>query len=320
MKRIAILTSGGDAPGMNAAIRAIVRTAISEGLEVSGVIRGFEGLIDGQLLSLEMSSVSGILNRGGTILKSARSDRFKTKDGQREAVEHLRQYGIDGLITIGGSGTSRGAHDLAAEWDFSVINCPSTIDNDVAGTDFTIGFYTAVTTALDSIDRIRDTATAYDRVFIVEVMGRDAGHLALYSGVAGGAEYILTPEIPYKLEDICASLQRSKARGKSSNIIVLAEGAGEAPDLAAKIHAMIGFETRYLVIGHLQRGGPPNAFDRILASRLGSEAVKLLLSGETDKMVGIEKGELTIHPIPYSWENKKPIDMSMYQLAQILAK
>ena len=320
MKRIAILTSGGDAPGMNAAIRAIVRTAISEGLEVSGVMRGFEGLIDGQLMSLEMSSVSGILNRGGTILKSARSDRFKTKDGQRVAVEHLRQYGIDGLITIGGSGTSHGAHDLAADWDFPVINCPSTIDNDVAGTDFTIGFYTAVTTALDSIDRIRDTATAYDRVFIVEVMGRDAGHLALFSGVAGGAEYILIPEIPYTLEDICTSLQKSKARGKTSNIIVLAEGAGDAPDLAAKIHAMIGFETRYLVIGHLQRGGPPNAFDRILASRLGSEAVKMLLSGETDKMVGIEKGEISLHPIPYSWENKKPIDMSMYQLSQVLSK
>jgi 6-phosphofructokinase 1 len=319
MKRIAILTSGGDAPGMNAAIRAVVRTAIQEGVEVSGVIRGFEGLINGQIMGMDQSSVSGILNRGGTILKSARSEAFKTQDGQREAVEHLRQYGIDGLITIGGSGTSHGAHNLAHDWDFPVINCPSTIDNDVAGTDFTIGFYTAVTTALDAIDRIRDTATAYDRVFVVEVMGRDAGHLALYTGLAGGAEYILTPEIKYPLEDIAKKLMRSKARGKMSNIIVLAEGAGKAEDVSAKIEEMTGFESRYLVIGHLQRGGAPKAFDRILASRLGNAAVQLLLSGESDKMVGIEKNEITTHPIQYSWENKKPLDKDYYNLATILS-
>lgn len=319
MKRIAVLTSGGDAPGMNAAIRAVVRTAIQEGLEVSGIVRGFEGLIKGQIMGMDQSSVSGILNRGGTILKSARSEAFRTPDGQREAVEHLRQYGIDGLVTIGGSGTSRGAHDLAHDWDFPVINCPSTIDNDVAGTDFTIGFYTAVTTALDAIDRIRDTATAYDRVFVVEVMGRDAGHLALYTGLAGGVEYILTPEIKYPLEEIAKKLMRSKARGKMSNIIVVAEGAGKAEEVSQKIQEMTGFESRYLVIGHLQRGGAPKAYDRILASRLGHAAVELLLSGETDKMVGIEKNEITVHPIPYSWENKKPLDKDYYDLATILS-
>lgn len=319
MKRIGILTSGGDAPGMNAAIRAIVRTAISEGLEVCGIMRGFEGLIEGQIIPMNNSSVSGILNHGGTILKSARSQRYKTIEGQREAVGHLRQYGIDGLITIGGSGTSHGAHCLASEWDFPVINCPSTIDNDVAGTDFTIGFYTAVTTALDAIDKIRDTATAYDRVFVVEVMGRDAGHLALYSGLAGGAEYILVPEVSTSIDSICESLTKSKSRGKLSNIVIVAEGAGDSADIAKQINEKIGFETRYLVIGHLQRGGPPKAFDRILASQLGTAAVKALLSGKTDMMVGIEAGELTYHPISYSWENKKPIDMNLYKMAQILS-
>ncbi len=319
MKRIGILTSGGDAPGMNAAIRAIVRTAISEGLEVCGIMRGFEGLIEGQIIPMNNSSVSGILNHGGTILKSARSQRYKTIEGQREAVGHLRQYGIDGLITIGGSGTSHGAHCLAAEWDFPVINCPSTIDNDVAGTDFTIGFYTAVTTALDAIDKIRDTATAYDRVFVVEVMGRDAGHLALYSGLAGGAEYILVPEVTTSIDSICESLTKSKSRGKLSNIVIVAEGAGDSADIAKQINEKIGFETRYLVIGHLQRGGPPKAFDRILASQLGTAAVKALLSGRADMMVGIEAGELTYHPISYSWENKKPIDMNLYKMAQILS-
>jgi 6-phosphofructokinase 1 len=319
MKRIAILTSGGDAPGMNAAIRAVVRTAISEGLEVSGVQRGFDGLINGRFQSMELSSVSGILNRGGTILKSARCSEFNTKEGQRRAAENLRKYGIDGVITIGGSGTSRGAHALASEWGIPTINCPSTIDNDVSGTDSTIGFYTAVTTALEAIDRIRDTATAYDRVFVVEVMGRDAGHLALSTGIGAGAEYILIPEIPYSIAEISKEILAGKDRGKKSMIVVLAEGAGKAEQIAASITKRTGFETRYLVIGHLQRGGAPEAFDRILASRLGHYAVMVLKSGESDKMVGIEKNELVVHPIPYSWEKKKEIDKDLYRLARTLA-
>jgi 6-phosphofructokinase 1 len=319
MKRIAILTSGGDAPGMNAAIRAVVRTAISEGLEVSGVQRGFDGLINGRFQSMELSSVSGILNRGGTILKSARCSEFNTKEGQRRAAENLRKYGIDGVITIGGSGTSRGAHALASEWGIPTINCPSTIDNDVSGTDSTIGFYTAVTTALEAIDRIRDTATAYDRVFVVEVMGRDAGHLALSTGIGAGAEYILIPEIPYSIAEISKEILAGKDRGKKSMIVVLAEGAGKAEQIATSITKRTGFETRYLVIGHLQRGGAPEAFDRILASRLGHYAVMVLKSGESDKMVGIEKNELVVHPIPYSWEKKKEIDKDLYRLARTLA-
>jgi 6-phosphofructokinase 1 len=320
VKRIAVLTSGGDAPGMNAAIRAVVRTAIYEGLEVSGVQRGFDGLINGRFQSMELSSVSGILNRGGTILKSARCVEFGTKEGQRRAAENLRKYGIDGVVTIGGSGTSRGAHALAAEWGIPTVNCPSTIDNDVAGTDFTIGFYTAVTTALEAIDRIRDTATSYDRVFVVEVMGRNAGHLALSTGIGAGAEYILIPEIPYSIGDIAGEILAGKDRGKKSMIIVLAEGAGKAESVADDIAKQTGFDTRYLVIGHLQRGGAPEAFDRILASRLGHHAVKVLKSGESDRMVGIERNELVLHPIPYSWENKKEIDKDLYRLAHILSQ
>lgn len=319
MKRIAVLTSGGDAPGMNAAIRAVVRTAISEGLEVSGVQRGFDGLIKGWFQAMDLSSVSGILNRGGTILKSARATEFKEKTGQRKAAENLRKYGIDGVITIGGSGTSRGAHILAADWEIPTVNCPSTIDNDVAGTDYTIGFYTAVSTALEAIDRIRDTATSYDRVFVVEVMGRDAGHLALSTGLGAGAEYILIPEIPYSIDDICKELLAGKERGKKSMIMVLAEGAGSAEKVAEAIAQKIGFDTRFLVIGHLQRGGAPEAFDRILASRLGHYAVKVLKSGKTDVMVGVEKNELVVHPIPYSWENKKSIDCDLYNLARTLS-
>jgi 6-phosphofructokinase 1 len=320
VKRIAVLTSGGDAPGMNAAIRSVVRTAIPEGLEVSGVQRGFDGLICGWFQSMDLSSVSGILNRGGTILKSARCKEFTTREGQRKAAENLRKYGIDGVITIGGSGTSRGAHALAHEWGIPTINCPSTIDNDVAGTDYTIGFYTAVTTALEAIDRIRDTATAYDRVFVVEVMGRDAGHLALSTGIGAGAEYILIPEIPYDIDDIAEEILAGKDRGKKSMIIVLAEGAGKAEKVADDITKKTGFETRYLVIGHLQRGGAPEAIDRILASRLGNYAVKVLKSGESDKMVGIEKNELVMHPIPYSWEKKKEIDRDLYRLARTLSQ
>jgi 6-phosphofructokinase 1 len=320
VKRIAVLTSGGDAPGMNAAIRAVVRTAIPEGLEVSGVQRGFDGLINGWFQSMELSSVSGILNRGGTILKSARCKEFTTREGQRKAAENLRKYGIDGVITIGGSGTSRGAHALAAEWGIPTINCPSTIDNDVAGTDYTIGFYTAVTTALEAIDRIRDTATSYDRVFVVEVMGRDAGHLALSTGIGAGAEYILIPEIPYSIDDIAKEILAGKDRGKKSMIIVLAEGAGNAEKIADDITKKTGFDTRYLVIGHLQRGGAPEAIDRILASRFGNYAVKALKSGESDKMVGIEKNELVLHPIPHSWEKKKEIDRDLYQLARTLSR
>ena len=319
MKRIALLTSGGDAPGMNAAIRAVVRTAASEGLEVSGVQRGFDGLIKGLFQSMDLSSVSGILNRGGTILKSARCPEFGTKEGQRRAAENLRKYGIDGVVTIGGSGTSRGAHALAADWGIPTVNCPSTIDNDVAGTDFTIGFYTAVTTALEAIDRIRDTATAYDRVFVVEVMGRDAGHLALYTGLGAGAEYILLPEIPYSIDDISKEISAGKSRGKKSMIVVLAEGAGKAEKVAGRIGEKTGFETRFLVIGHLQRGGAPEAFDRILASRLGHHAVKVLKSGDSDKMVGVEKNELVVHPIPYAWEKKKEIDVDLFRLARTLS-
>jgi 6-phosphofructokinase 1 len=318
MKRIGVLTSGGDAPGMNAAIRSIVRTGIYHQFEMVGIMRGFEGLVNGEMTPMDLSSVSGILNRGGTILKSARSQVFKTKEGQQQAVEQIKKYKLDAVISIGGDGTSHGAHELAG-WGVQVINVPSTIDNDLAGTDYTIGFWTAVTTALDAIDKIRDTATAYDRLFVVEVMGREHGYIALQTGLAGGAEFILVPEIPYTIDGLCAKLETGKRRGKSSSIIVVAEGAGDAAVLAKQIKEKAGYDTRYCVIGHLQRGGIPVAFDRLLASRLGARAVELIESGETDKMVGIESNRFSLYPIPYSWEHTKPIQLELYNLGQILA-
>ncbi|MCX7919603.1 MAG: 6-phosphofructokinase [bacterium] len=318
MKRIGVLTSGGDAPGMNAAIRAIVRTGIYHGFEIIGIMRGFEGLIQGEFMPMNLSSVSGILNRGGTILKSARSQAFRTKDGQQLAVNQIKRHNLDAIITIGGDGTSHGAHELAG-WGVQVINVPSTIDNDLAGTDYTIGFWTAVTTALEAIDKIRDTATSYDRLFVVEVMGREHGYIALQTGLAGGAEFILVPEIPYTVDSLCEKLEAGKRRGKSSSIIVVAEGAGDAAELAQQIKDKVGYDTRYCVIGHLQRGGIPVAFDRILASRLGARAVELIESGETDKMVGIESNRFSVYPLPYSWQQTKPIQLELYNLGQILA-
>lgn len=318
MKRVGVLTSGGDAPGMNAAIRSVVRTGIYHQFEMVGIMRGFEGLIDGEFIPMDLSSVSGILNRGGTILKSARSLEFENKEGQQQAVNQIKKNRLDALITIGGDGTSHGAHDLAG-WGVQLVNVPSTIDNDIAGTDYTIGFWTAVTTALDAIDKIRDTATAYDRLFVVEVMGREHGYIALQTGLAGGAEFILVPEIPYTIDDLCAKLETGKRRGKSSSIIVVAEGAGSAAEIAQLIKEKAGYDTRYCVIGHLQRGGIPIAFDRILASRLGARAVELIESGETDKMVGIESNRFSVYPLSYSWEHTKPIQIELYNLGQILA-
>ncbi|MFB3895062.1 MAG: 6-phosphofructokinase [bacterium] len=318
MKRIGILTSGGDAPGMNAAIRSIVRTGIYHQFEIIGIMRGYEGLVNGEMNSMDLSSVSGILNRGGTILKSARSQAFRTKEGQQQALDQIKKNKLDAIITIGGDGTSHGAHELA-QLGIQVINVPSTIDNDLAGTDYTIGFWTAVTTALDAIDKIRDTATAYDRLFVVEVMGREHGYIALQTGLAGGAEFILIPEIPYTIDALCKKLDTGKRRGKTSSIIVVSEGAGNAADLAKQIKEKAGYDTRYCVIGHLQRGGIPVAFDRIHASRLGARAVELIESGESDKMVGIEADRFSLYPIPYSWETVKPIQLEYYHLGQILA-
>ena len=321
IRRIGILTSGGDSPGMNACIRAIVRKSIYHNLEVMGIYRGYAGLIEGEIRKLKANSVSGIIQRGGTILKTARSDFFKTTQGQKKAVENLKKAGINALIIIGGDGSFHGALVLDSKWGIPCLGIPGSIDNDLAGTDFSIGFMTAVNTALEAIDRIRDTATSHDRLFIIEVMGRTSGFIALWSGLAGGVEDILVPEIETNLNEVCSKLKKGRQRGKSSSIIIVAEGdeAGGAFDIAQKIREKINYEMRVVVLGHLQRGGPPGAVDRILATRLGAAAVETLLRGERKKMVGIINDKIVISPLETAWEKEKALNLDLYRLNEIMA-
>ncbi len=321
MRKIGVLTSGGDSPGMNPCIRAVVRKAIYEGLEVMGIKRGFRGLMEGDVEELHAHSVSGIIHQGGTILKTARAESFKTKEGQERAVKTIKKLGIEGLIVIGGDGSLRGAYTLDRDWDIPVIGVPASIDNDIAGTDFSIGFLTAVNTALEAIDRIRDTATSHNRLFIIEVMGRSSGFIALWAGLAGGAEDILIPERKTDLDEVCRKLEEGRLRGKSSSILVVAEGdeAGGAFEIAKRIEKKIGYETRVVVLGHLQRGGSPVALDRILATKLGTSAVELLIKGERRKMVGLISNQIKASPIEYAWKEKKKVDLSFYDLSQVMA-
>ncbi len=322
MKRIGVLTSGGDSPGMNAAIRAVTRAAIHHGLEVFGIERGYQGLIDGRFIPLDARSVGGIMNRGGTILRTARCNEFLEPEGRARAAEHLKSYRIDGLVTIGGDGTYRGAQRLYEEHGVKCIGLPGTIDNDIGGTDVTIGYDTALNTAVEAIDRIRDTAESHDRIFFIEVMGRHSGYLAMMSGIAGGAEAILVPETPTDLPGLAEGLRAGLARGKSSSIVVVAEGdeAGSAVDIAKAVTELGGFDScRVAVVGHLQRGGGPTAADRILASRLGVRAVEALLEGETAKMAGMQGGEVVLRPLSDTWEKKTTFDMFFCDLARILA-
>jgi 6-phosphofructokinase 1 len=291
VQRVGVLTSGGDAPGMNAAIRAVVRTCVSFGIEAVGIERGFHGLIHDQMRPLDARSVSGIIYQGGTMLRTARSEEFRTPEGRARAIENMGRHGIDGLVAIGGNGTYSGAKLLASECDVRVIGVPGTIDNDVPGTLYTIGFDTAVNTALDCIDRIRDTSEAFERVFVVEVMGRDAGFIAMESGLAGGAEAVLVPELPVDMEALCRSVERWQASGKKSCIIVVAEGAASGAEVAACIERGTGVSARLTVLGYIQRGGRPTARDRSLATRLGYHAVKLLAEGQRSLAVGIGEGE-----------------------------
>jgi len=321
MKRIGILTSGGDAPGMNACIRSVVRFAIYRGVEVIGVKRGYAGLIEGDIQPMNAGSVSGIIYQGGTILKTARSLYFMEEEGQRKAVENIKKFKIDGLIVIGGDGSLKGANILDEKWQVPVAGVPATIDNDLWGTDFTIGFLTAVETALEAIDKIRDTATSHERLFFVEVMGRTSGFIALWSGLAGGAEDVLIPEKNFSLEEICQKLEKGRKRGKVSSIIVVAEGnkLGNAFEIASKIGEKTNYETRVVVLGHLQRGGSPCAWDRILGTRLGKAAVKALIEGKRNIMVGIVNGKEKISPLPQVLKNKKNVDLELYSLNEIMA-
>ena len=322
MKRIGVLTSGGDSPGMNPAVRAVVRTGTYHGVEVFGIRHGYQGLIDGNLNPLGPRDVGGIIKRGGTILGSARCKAFYEPEGRVRAAETLKAHGIEGLIVIGGDGSYKGAEKLHEEHGVRCIGLPGTIDNDIGGTDYTIGYDTALNTAMEAIDRIRDTAESHDRIFFVEVMGRHSGYLAMMSGLAGGAEEILVPESPTDITQLVQHLRDIRAKGKMSAIVVVAEGddAGTAIDVARMVEQQSEFsDNRVVVIGHLQRGGPPTAFDRILATRLAVRAVEALLEGVTGKMVGINANNVALRPLSESWACRTQFDPNYIRLAHVLS-
>lgn len=321
MKKIGVLTSGGDAPGMNACIRAIVRCGVKEKLEVIGIRRGYAGLLEREFVKLGPRSVANIIHRGGTFLETARCEEMKTAEGMKKAVQVLHQESIEGLITMGGDGTFRGATALAKAGEIKVIGIPGTIDNDVYGTDYAIGFDTAINTALDAIDKIRDTAGSLQRPFFIEVMGKDRGFIALDVGVAGGAEDILIPEIETKIEELCLDISRNFKRGKKSSIVIVAEGddAGGVFRVAQQVWERLGLDYRVCVLGHIQRGGSPTARDRILASKLGAAAVDALVNGKSGYMVGEAKGEIVLTPLNETWEKRKELDNTLLQLVKILA-
>ncbi|MEI4799974.1 6-phosphofructokinase [Bacillus sp. NPDC077411] len=318
MKRIGVLTSGGDSPGMNAAIRAVVRKAIYHDLEVYGIYHGYAGLISGHIEKLELGSVGDIIHRGGTKLYTARCPEFKELEGQLKGIEQLKKFGIEGLVVIGGDGSYQGAKKLT-EHGFPCVGVPGTIDNDIPGTDFTIGFDTALNTVIDAIDKIRDTATSHERTYVIEVMGRHAGDIALWAGLADGAETILIPEAEYDMGDVIARLKRGSERGKKHSIIVVAEGVGSAIEIGKQIEEATNFDTRVTVLGHVQRGGSPSAMDRVLASRLGARAVELLLEGKGGRCVGIQDNQLVDHDIIEALAKKHEIDAEMYQLSKELS-
>lgn len=319
MQRLGVLTSGGDSSGMNAAIRAVVRKAIYHGREVMGIMRGYNGLIEGDLQPMNLGSVADIIHRGGTILHTARSEQFKTSEGRAKAFASIQRFGLQGLIVIGGDGSFRGALQFSREYNIPVIGIPGTIDNDIFGTDYSIGFDTAVNTVVDAINKIRDTATSHERTFIIEVMGRDSGWIALTAGLAGGAETILIPEKPLSIDEICDKLMRGYKRGKLHSIIIVAEGAASGLEVGRQIKEKTGFDTKVTILGHLQRGGTPTAFDRNLASRLGAAAVDLLLAGESGKMVGMISGRVVATDLQQAVQKKQLIDLDMYTLADILS-
>lgn len=319
MKGIAVLTSGGDAPGMNAAIRAVVRTGTSKGWEVFGVQHGYAGLMAGEIHLMGNRDVGGIIQQGGTILGSARAPEFKSEEGRQKALRQLQQKGIEGLVVIGGNGSQTGAYALS-QMGFPVVGVASTIDNDLYGSEITIGVDTALNIALEAIDRLKITASSHQRAFLIEVMGRDCGYLALMAGIAGGAEYVAIPEAPFEPEDIARELQLTYERGKKHCIIVVAEGAQYDADALAHYFkdAQFGFEIRAITLGHIQRGGSPGAFDRLLATRFGAAATRCLERGETGVLVGLNRGQITTTPLNEVVANKKQLDLSLIELQKEL--
>lgn len=318
MGKIGVLTSGGDAPGMNAAIRAIVRKGITENFEVYGIYYGYEGLINGTIKKMEVGTVGDIIHRGGTMLYSARSEKFRTNEGQELVVQQLKKHGIDNLVVIGGDGSIRGAETLT-KFGIKCIGVPATIDNDIYGIDYTIGFDTALNTVIDAIDKIRDTATSHERTYVVEVMGRDAGDLALYAGLAAGAESIIIPEKQEPFPKVIERLQKARERGKKHSIILLAEGVGDGVDYGRKIEKASSYETRVTVLGHIQRGGSPSAKDRVLASTLGGMAVELIVNNKSGMIVGYRNNKLVAQPINELLSKKHYIDENMYELSKDLS-
>ncbi|ANO33903.1 6-phosphofructokinase [Vibrio breoganii] len=318
IKKIGVLTSGGDAPGMNAAVRGVVRTALSKGVEVFGIYDGYQGLYEDRIHKLDRSSVSDVINKGGTFLGSARFPEFKDEAVRAKAIENLKKHGIEALVVVGGDGSYMGAKKLT-EMGYPCIGLPGTIDNDIAGTDYTIGYLTALNTVIDAIDRLRDTSSSHQRISIVEIMGRHCGDLTLMSAIAGGCEYIITPERQWSKEELITSIEEGIAKGKKHAIIALTELMFDANDLAKDIEAATGRETRATVLGHIQRGGRPTAFDRVLASRMGNYAVHLLLEGHGGRCVGIQKEELVHHDIIDAIENmRRPVRSDLYTVADEL--
>ncbi|MFW6035343.1 MAG: 6-phosphofructokinase [Halothermotrichaceae bacterium] len=331
MNKIAVLTSGGDAPGMNAAIRAVIRTALYHGIEAVGVKRGYSGLIEGDFEQMNRSSVSDVIQKGGTFLLSARCEEFKTKEGRKKAYDSMVEEGIEGLVVIGGDGSLNGAVKLYEETGIPVIGVPGTIDNDLAGTDYTIGFDTAMNTIVNAINKIRDTATSHERTFIIETMGRHSGFLTVMTGLAGGVEAALIPEHEFNIDKLCKKLDERQKKGRLHNIVLVAEGVGEdfktnrdinessAFSLGRIISERTSQETRVIILGHLQRGGSPTVQDRLLASRMGAKAVELLLDGETTKMVGLKGNEIVYNNINDIMSKHKDINLELYRLSQILS-
>jgi 6-phosphofructokinase 1 len=320
LKKIAVITSGGDAPGMNAAVRAVVRAALAKGAQVVGFLHGYRGLIGNESVELVSKSVGGIVSQGGTILHTARSPEFRSPEGRAQAIQNINEQGIEGLVVVGGDGSLSGARKLNEEFGLPVLGIPGSIDNDISGTDFSIGFDTAVNTAVEAIDKIRDTAYSHERVFVIEVMGRNNGFIAVDVALSCGAEACLIPEIPYRLEEVCDNLRNMRKRGKRSSIIVVAEGAARAADVQEYIAKHTGFEARYTVLGHMQRGGRPTSFDRVLALRLGAFAVDRLIAGHSGEMAGMDGGNLVAHPLSYVLGTERTIDPDKLHLVDVMAQ
>lgn len=321
MKKIAVLTSGGDSPGMNACIRAVVRTAIYHKIDVMGIMHGYDGMINDEFLSLNAKSVANIIQRGGTILKTARSKEFRTQEGMKQAYANLQKYGVEGVVVIGGDGTFTGAQEFSMLCNIPIVGCPGTIDNDLIGTDFTIGYDTAINTVVDAVDKLRDTAESHDRLFFVEVMGRDAGLIALRAGIAAGAESILMPETKTDLKDLVTRL-KNKRKSKNSKIIIVAEGdeAGGAFTIAEKIGKELPeYDMRVTVLGHIQRGGNPSAMDRVNSSRIGFAAVEALIQGKHGVMIGIVDKRITYTPFEKAIKHTEVLDADLIRMLEILS-